>query len=171
MWNQRPSSQFSSKLISRWNLMAPFILTGYSGGRSSRLEQSWQRRIPFPQGTPWFKEKARCWLHSMRKVGWFIPAAWECQLSKTKCRRCRLSSSKPPSGRKVVVRVKMDSPSKELLTWALVKVAHPGDTVVALHVLGNQGTWGISIPFSFFCFFNAFNSILAVYEGFYNLKQ
>ncbi|WVZ10711.1 hypothetical protein V8G54_015241 [Vigna mungo] len=29
--------------------------------------------------------------------------------------------------------------SKELLTWALVKVAHPGDTVVALHVLGNQG--------------------------------
>ncbi|WVY90039.1 hypothetical protein V8G54_035553 [Vigna mungo] len=29
--------------------------------------------------------------------------------------------------------------SKELLTWALVKVAHPGDTVVTLHVLGNQG--------------------------------
>jgi len=50
-------------------------------------------------------------------------------------------------GRKVVVGVKMNSPSKELLTWALVKVAHPGDTVVALHVLGNQGTWGISVFF------------------------
>jgi len=43
-------------------------------------------------------------------------------------------------GRTVVVGVKMDSPSKELLTWALVKVAQPGDTVIALHVLGEQGT-------------------------------
>lgn len=41
--------------------------------------------------------------------------------------------------RTVVVGVKLDSPSKELLTWALVKVAHPGDVVVALHVLGNNG--------------------------------
>lgn len=44
------------------------------------------------------------------------------------------------SGRRtVVVGVKMDSPSKELLTWALVKVAQPGDLVVALHVLGTHG--------------------------------
>lgn len=42
-------------------------------------------------------------------------------------------------GRTVVVGVKMDSPSRELLTWALVKVAQPGDIVVALHVLGNDG--------------------------------
>ena len=42
-------------------------------------------------------------------------------------------------GRTVVVGVKMDSPCKELLTWALVKVAHPRDTVVALHVLGSHG--------------------------------
>jgi len=42
-------------------------------------------------------------------------------------------------GRTVVVGVKMDSPSKELLTWALVKVAQPGDLVVALHVLGTNG--------------------------------
>lgn len=34
-----------------------------------------------------------------------------------------------------VVGVKLDSRSKELLTWALVKVAQPGDHVVALHVL------------------------------------
>nr|KYP70003.1 Serine/threonine-protein kinase PBS1 [Cajanus cajan] len=44
--------------------------------------------------------------------------------------------------RRVVVGVKLDSPSKELLTWALVKVAHPGDTVVALHVLANHGIDG-----------------------------
>ncbi|KAL5993091.1 hypothetical protein ACLOJK_014012 [Asimina triloba] len=31
----------------------------------------------------------------------------------------------------VVVGVKLDTPSKELLTWSLVKVAHPGDRIVA----------------------------------------
>ena len=41
--------------------------------------------------------------------------------------------------RTVVVGVKFDSQSRELLTWALVKVAQPGDTVIALHVLGNNG--------------------------------
>lgn len=43
------------------------------------------------------------------------------------------------SGRTVLVGVKLDSHSRELLTWALVKVAQPGDLVVALHVLGNDG--------------------------------
>ena len=37
--------------------------------------------------------------------------------------------------RKVIVGVKWDTPSRELLTWALVKVAQPGDYVIALHVL------------------------------------
>lgn len=48
-------------------------------------------------------------------------------------------------GRAVVVGMKLDSPSRELLTWALVKVAQPGDVVVALHVLGNNGKWGILV--------------------------
>ncbi|KAF2291324.1 hypothetical protein GH714_022878 [Hevea brasiliensis] len=43
-------------------------------------------------------------------------------------------------GRTVMVGVKLDSQSRELLTWAMVKVAQPGDTVIALHVLGNNGT-------------------------------
>lgn len=34
-----------------------------------------------------------------------------------------------------VVGVKLDSRSKELLTWALVKVAQTGDHVVAVHVI------------------------------------
>lgn len=42
-------------------------------------------------------------------------------------------------GRTVVVGVNLDSPSRELLTWALVKVAQPGDLVVALHVLRKDG--------------------------------
>lgn len=43
------------------------------------------------------------------------------------------------SGRSVLVGMKLDSHSRELLTWALVKVAQPGDLVIALHVLGNDG--------------------------------
>lgn len=39
----------------------------------------------------------------------------------------------------VVVGVKMDAPSRELLTWSLVKVAQPGDVVLALHVLDPNG--------------------------------
>ncbi|KAJ6931851.1 receptor-like serine/threonine-protein kinase [Populus alba x Populus x berolinensis] len=48
----------------------------------------------------------------------------------------------------VIVGVKFDPASRELLTWALVKVAQPGDTVIALQILDNN-----------------------VYEGFCNLKQ
>ena len=43
------------------------------------------------------------------------------------------------SARTVLVGMKLDSHSRELLTWALVKVAQPGDLVIALHVLGNHG--------------------------------
>ena len=42
-------------------------------------------------------------------------------------------------GRTVVVGVKLGPHSRELLTWALVKVAEPGDRVIALHVLSNNG--------------------------------
>lgn len=44
-----------------------------------------------------------------------------------------------PGGRirTVMVGVKFDASSSELLDWALVKVAEPGDTVIALHILGN----------------------------------
>ncbi|CAN6721023.1 unnamed protein product [Malus baccata var. baccata] len=69
-------------------------------------------------------------------------------------------------GRSVVVGVKLDSKSRELLTWALVKVAQPGDRVIALHVLGkNDG------KSSLLSLVKAFDSVLAVYDGFCNLKQ
>ncbi|KAJ9560308.1 hypothetical protein OSB04_005468 [Centaurea solstitialis] len=72
-------------------------------------------------------------------------------------------------GRTVVVGVKLDSPSRELLTWALVKAANPGDHVIALHVLTNNvDPDGKS---SLLSLVKAFDSILAVYEGFCNLKQ
>ncbi|KAM3358277.1 protein kinase STUNTED-like [Capsicum galapagoense] len=65
-----------------------------------------------------------------------------------------------------VVGVKLDSKSKELLTWALVKVAQPGDHVVAVHVL--DPNYEKSEPLSLV---KSFDSMLAAYEGFCNLKQ
>lgn len=43
----------------------------------------------------------------------------------------------------MVVGVKMESNSHstELLTWSLVNVAQPGDLILALHVLRNDGTY------------------------------
>ncbi|XP_044470749.1 probable receptor-like serine/threonine-protein kinase At5g57670 [Mangifera indica] len=67
----------------------------------------------------------------------------------------------------VVVGVKFDAESRELLTWALVKVAQPGDRVVALHVLNRV----IDSTGSLISLVKAFDSMLAVYEGFCNLKQ
>ncbi|KAB1203137.1 Receptor-like cytosolic serine/threonine-protein kinase RBK2 [Morella rubra] len=74
-------------------------------------------------------------------------------------------------GRAVVVGVKLDTPSRELLTWALVKVAQPGDLVVALHVLGNDEIVDRDGKSSLLSLVKAFDSVLAVYEGFCNLKQ
>ncbi|WRX29917.1 Protein kinase domain - like 10 [Theobroma cacao] len=74
-------------------------------------------------------------------------------------------------GGTVVVGVKLDSPSRELLTWALVKVAQPGDSVIALHVLGNNEIVDRDGKSSLLSLVKAFDSVLAVYEGFCNLKQ
>ena len=52
--------------------------------------------------------------------------------------------------RTVVVGVKLDSQSRELLTWALVKVASPGDQVIALHVLNT--VTGSPLSLSLRCF-------------------
>lgn len=69
--------------------------------------------------------------------------------------------------RKVIVGVKWDTPSRELLTWALVRVAQPGDYVIALHVLETDTESTASL----LSLVKTFNSMLSVYEGFCNLKQ
>ncbi|XP_009106391.1 receptor-like cytosolic serine/threonine-protein kinase RBK2 [Brassica rapa] len=71
------------------------------------------------------------------------------------------------AGRTILVGVKLDAPSRELLTWALVKVAEPGDTVIALHILSNE----IVENSSLLSLVKTFDSVLDVYEGFCNLKQ
>ncbi|EPS63840.1 hypothetical protein M569_10941, partial [Genlisea aurea] len=73
--------------------------------------------------------------------------------------------------RTVVVGVKLDSRSRELLTWTLVKVAQPGDHVVALHVLDANEIVDQEGKSSFLSLVKAFDAILAVYGSFCNLKQ
>ncbi|KAI3707574.1 hypothetical protein L6452_26200 [Arctium lappa] len=65
----------------------------------------------------------------------------------------------------------LDSHSRELLTWALVKEAQPGDRVVALHILTNNGILDRDGKSSLLSLVNSFDSVLVVYEGFCNLKQ
>ncbi|KAI3821315.1 hypothetical protein L1987_08880 [Smallanthus sonchifolius] len=74
-------------------------------------------------------------------------------------------------GRTVVVGVKLDSQSRELLTWTLVKQAQPGDRVIALHILTNNEIVDRDGKSSLLSLVNSFDSVLAVYEGFCNLKQ
>nr|TKS00678.1 putative receptor-like serine/threonine-protein kinase [Populus alba] len=71
----------------------------------------------------------------------------------------------------VIVGVKLDPASRELLTWALVKVAQPGDTVIALHILDNNEIVDREGKSSLLSLVKAFDNVLAVYEGFCNLKQ
>ncbi|CAN6459209.1 unnamed protein product [Victoria cruziana] len=74
-------------------------------------------------------------------------------------------------GKTVLVGVNLDSESKELLTWALVKVAEPGDRVIALHVLKDPAEARSGDKSSVVCLVNTFDSVVSVYEGFCNLKQ
>ncbi|KAJ7948090.1 Protein kinase family protein [Quillaja saponaria] len=78
-------------------------------------------------------------------------------------------SSHDGGGRTVLVGMKLDPQSRQLLTWALVKIAKPGDSVVAVHVLETiTGSVGTA---SLLSFLKTLDSILAVYEGFCCLKQ
>ena len=40
----------------------------------------------------------------------------------------------PAGGRRIVVGMKLATACREVLTWTIAKVAHPGDLVIALHV-------------------------------------
>ncbi|XP_062007354.1 protein kinase STUNTED [Rosa rugosa] len=71
------------------------------------------------------------------------------------------------AGKTVVVGVKLDSHSKELLTWALVKVAEPGDHVIAIHVLDSTSEETSCL----LSMVKTFDSVLSAYEGFCSLKQ
>nr|CAB3491168.1 unnamed protein product [Digitaria exilis] len=96
----------------------------------------------------------------------------------------------PAEGRTVVVGIRRDAASRELLTWALVKVANAGDRVVALHVAAPHAAQGTPLALAAAAATllpsltgllmgpddrsraaDSLASVLAVYDGFCNLKQ
>ncbi|RAL52186.1 hypothetical protein DM860_017323 [Cuscuta australis] len=74
--------------------------------------------------------------------------------------------SRGGKGLVAVVGMKLDSGSKELLTWALVKIARPGDSVIALHIFNPN-----SDKSEMLSLMKTLDSLVAAYEGFCNLKQ
>ncbi|OIV92254.1 hypothetical protein TanjilG_00272 [Lupinus angustifolius] len=69
--------------------------------------------------------------------------------------------------KKVLVGVKLDERSTELLTWTLVNVAVPGDLVIALHVLETIPAGTASV----LSLLKSFDSVISGYKGFCNLQQ
>ncbi|KAJ6402978.1 hypothetical protein OIU84_014983 [Salix udensis] len=65
--------------------------------------------------------------------------------------------------RNVLVGIRIDSQSRELLSWAIVKVAEPGDCVIAVHVCGSSGHALRDKPL--------LDSYLEVYDGLCSMKK
>lgn len=66
-------------------------------------------------------------------------------------------------GKNVVVGIRLDNNGNELLNWAIVKVADPGDHVIALHVRREQGSASRIKPL--------LDGYLEIYEELCNAKK
>ncbi|KAJ6386080.1 hypothetical protein OIU77_029112 [Salix suchowensis] len=71
--------------------------------------------------------------------------------------------AKDTERRNVLVGIRIDSHSRELLSWAIVKVAEPGDRVVAVHVCASSGHALRDKPL--------LDSYLEVYDGLCSMKK
>uniref|UniRef100_A0A5B6Z291 Putative proline-rich receptor-like protein kinase PERK4 isoform X1 n=1 Tax=Davidia involucrata TaxID=16924 RepID=A0A5B6Z291_DAVIN len=74
-----------------------------------------------------------------------------------------IDEAKAVEKKNVLVGIRIDSQSRELLNWALVKVANPGDQVVAVHVCRDSDSTSKDKPL--------LDGYLEVYEGLCNVKQ
>eukprot|EP00252_Welwitschia_mirabilis_P006411 TRINITY_DN17294_c0_g1_i1.p1 TRINITY_DN17294_c0_g1~~TRINITY_DN17294_c0_g1_i1.p1 ORF type:complete len:786 (-),score=117.28 TRINITY_DN17294_c0_g1_i1:470-2827(-) len=77
-------------------------------------------------------------------------------------------------GRTLIVGVKLSTASREVLTWALLKEARPGDRVIALHVVSMSSVSVIHSKKQQNCVSQVsrtFDALISVYHGFCNLKQ
>lgn len=70
-----------------------------------------------------------------------------------------------PKGKCILVGVQMDNEGRELLAWAVGKVAEPGDRVVAVHVYRKSDTLSV------LALTKSLDKYLAEYECLCNLKQ
>ncbi|KAL6962166.1 hypothetical protein U1Q18_037120 [Sarracenia purpurea var. burkii] len=70
-----------------------------------------------------------------------------------------------------MVGVRLDPQSRDLQTWALMKVAQPGDHVIIVQGLRKNEIVDRNGKSSLLSLVKAFDSVLAVYDDFRNLKQ
>ncbi|XP_068646800.1 protein kinase STUNTED-like isoform X2 [Aristolochia californica] len=80
------------------------------------------------------------------------------------------ASEKNDEGKSVLVAIRMDNSGHELLNWALVKVALPGDRVLAVHVVRTPDGCSREDPPDLSTE-KALDGYLAVYDGFCTLKK
>ncbi|KAF9676164.1 hypothetical protein SADUNF_Sadunf09G0109900 [Salix dunnii] len=71
--------------------------------------------------------------------------------------------AKATERRNVIVGIRIDNHSRELLSWAIVKVAEPGDCVIAVHVCASSGHALRDKPL--------LDSYLEVYDGLCSMKK
>ncbi|XP_024368233.1 protein kinase STUNTED isoform X1 [Physcomitrium patens] len=79
-----------------------------------------------------------------------------------------------PEGRKIIVGMKLAASCREVLTWTIAKVAHPGDLVIALHVAlfpAQSGSRGEEVCANQQQLATSLRNVLSVYEGLCTLKQ
>ncbi|KAE9587346.1 hypothetical protein Lal_00005025 [Lupinus albus] len=69
--------------------------------------------------------------------------------------------------KKVLIGVKLDERSMELLTWTLLNVAVPGDLIIVLHVIETISAGTASV----LSILKRFDSVISTYKGFCNLQQ
>lgn len=79
-----------------------------------------------------YHHSMRCAMGDGKKVVGVTSRQYEEQESDGK--RKKRKKSPAAGGRRIVVGMKLAAACREVLTWTIAKVAHPGDLVIALHV-------------------------------------
>ncbi|CAN6485266.1 unnamed protein product [Victoria cruziana] len=74
------------------------------------------------------------------------------------------------SSRNLLVGIRMDGEGHELLSWAIFKVAEPGDGIIALHVFKDSGP-STKNKVSTLCLTKSFDTFLASYESFCAMRK
>ncbi|XP_058090781.1 protein kinase STUNTED-like [Magnolia sinica] len=71
----------------------------------------------------------------------------------------------------VLVGIRIDSDSRELLNWALIKIAEPRDRVIAVHVCRDWGPCSKGNSAATVCLIKSLDDYLAVYQGLCSVRK
>ncbi|KAF3786115.1 Proline-rich receptor-like protein kinase [Nymphaea thermarum] len=74
------------------------------------------------------------------------------------------------SSRNLLVGIRLDGEGHELLSWAIFKVAEPGDSIIVLHVFKDSGL-STKNKMSTLCLTKSLDSFLASYDSFCTMRK